>query len=79
MSEQEKNVAPQPSGDSVNKSDTPKKKKHTFRNFMIFILAVLFFWWFNNYTLRITKYTLVSDKINGEGVRIAVLSDQHAT
>ena len=78
MSEQEKNAAPQPSGDSTNKSETPTKKKHRFRKLMIFVLTVLFFWWFNNFTLRITKYTIVSDKINGDGVRIALLSDQHA-
>lgn len=79
MNEQEKKAAPQTSGDSGNKSDNQKKKKHTFRNFLIFILAVLLFWWFNNYTLKITRYNIVSDKISGEGVRIAVLSDQHAT
>jgi hypothetical protein len=55
-----------------------KRKKHRLRKFLIFMIAVIFIWWFNNYTLRINEYTVKSDKITS-GFRIAVMSDLHAT
>ena len=51
-----------------------KKKKHIW----LWVLLLLAVWWYNNYTLKVTKEEFVSDKVASK-VRIAVISDQHAT
>ena len=60
-----------------------KKKKVTkahlrFRRFCAVMILLLIVWWFNNYTLKTVKVTVTSDKVTSP-VRIAVISDQHAT
>lgn len=55
-----------------------KKKKSRAKRFFMFIAILFIVWWFNNFTLKTVKYTVYSDKINGS-VRIAVMSDLHAT
>ena len=56
------------------------KKKELFKWSRVFavLFVLIMIWWFNNYTLRTTKVTLYSSKIK-EPIRIAVISDQHAT
>ncbi|HRR76871.1 MAG TPA: metallophosphoesterase [Ruminococcus sp.] len=57
-----------------------KKKNGKFvrRRLCFVLLMILFIWWFNNYTLKVTKVTLHSDKVKNS-MRIAVISDLHAT
>lgn len=58
------------------KQNTPKKKKKSSRMWLwIIIIAVV--WWFNNYTLKVNRVSLKSEKI-GSALRIAVVSDLHA-
>ncbi|NLT08584.1 MAG: hypothetical protein GXY08_03685 [Ruminococcus sp.] len=70
--------------EETNASPSPeskrKKKNGKFvrRRFCFVLLMILFIWWFNNYTLKVTRVTLHSDKIKSS-VRIAVISDLHAT
>ncbi len=54
------------------------KAKLRFRRFCILMIILLFVWWFNNYTLKLTNVKLSSDKITSP-VRIAVISDCHST
>ena len=60
----------------VDGKKTKDKKKR--KNIWLWVLVILVIWWFNNYTLRVTKEELVSGKVK-EAVRIAVIGDQHAT
>ena len=67
-----------------NKTTPPaksaKKKKELFKwsRVIAALLVLILIWWYNNYTLRTTKVTLYSSKIKAP-MRIAVISDQHAT
>ena len=66
-----------------NTPATPAKEKKSKRKInwwriVIVLLVLIFIWWFNNYTLRITNVELHSKKIR-EPIRLAVISDQHAT
>ncbi|MDE6101963.1 MAG: metallophosphoesterase [Ruminococcus sp.] len=61
-----------------NKRKRLSKAKLRFRRFCAFIIILLFVWWFNNYTLKLTNVKLSSDKITSS-VRIAVISDCHST
>ena len=54
------------------------KGKFRRRRLTFVLLMILLIWWFNNYTLRITEVTIHSGKVKS-GVRIAVISDLHAT
>lgn len=54
---------------------TPKKS--SFSRLLKITIAVLLIWWFNNCTLKTTKVSLSSKKINNE-IHIAVISDYHA-
>jgi predicted MPP superfamily phosphohydrolase len=56
----------------------PKNKSSRTSKIAKLILILFIVWWFNNYTLKITKVEIKSDKIKNE-VKIAVLSDQHAS
>ncbi len=61
-------------------SPTRKKKKNRstgFSRLAKFLLVVIVIWWFNNLTLKTTKETITSDKVNNE-IKIAVISDYHA-
>lgn len=53
-----------------------KKKKHILRNLIIFILATVSFWYFNNLTLKNTNVIIYSDKIKSN-IKIVALSDLH--
>lgn len=65
------------SSSNPKKADKPKSKAGLYK-FWITMLILVFVWWFNNYTLKTTNVELVSDKISSP-IRIAVISDQHAT
>lgn len=54
------------------------KARLRFRRFCAVMVILFLVWWFNNYTLKITRVDLVSDKITSP-VRIAVISDCHFT
>ncbi len=68
--------------DSKEKIRSNKKRvskaKLRLRRFCAVMLMLFLVWWFNNYTLKITRVDLVSDKITNP-VRIAVISDCHFT
>lgn len=49
-----------------------------FRRLCAVAVILFLVWWFNNYTLKTTRVSLVSDKITTP-VRIAVISDWHVT
>ena len=65
---------------SGNKTDNIEKRKKEKKSNSKFLWLALIagIWWFSNYTLRTTKVTILSQKISSR-VRIAVISDQHAT
>lgn len=54
------------------------KSKYRFRRICAVIILLAFVWWFNNYTLKITKISIESPKIKAP-VRIAAISDLHAS
>lgn len=54
------------------------KKKRKFPKFLVIVIFLIFIWWFNNYTLKTTHVELDSEKLNNS-VKIAVISDYHAT
>ena len=56
----------------------PSKGKYRFRRLCLFLIIVLLIWWFNNFTLKVTKAEVKSDKIDSP-VRIAVISDLHVS
>lgn len=61
------------------KPEEKKPQPNYRRRRLIFILLVLFIvWWFNNFTLKTTKLEISSDKVRNS-LRIAVISDLHAT
>lgn len=64
--------------DETPVTPAPKKKKSKAKRFLMFIAILFIIWWFNNYTLKTAKFTVNSDKITNS-VRIAVMSDLHAT
>ena len=56
-----------------------KKNRKTKKRFIIFIALLMAFtsiWYWNNFTIRTTEQTILSDKINGE-VQIVLISDLH--
>ncbi len=57
-----------------------KRKKEIFKwsRVAAALLVLMLIWWFNNYTLKTTKVTLYSSKVKSP-MRIAVISDLHAT
>ena len=64
-------------------TSAPKKKKVTkrrlrFRRLCAVMILLLIVWWYNNYTLKTVHLTLTSEKIKSP-VRIAVISDLHAS
>lgn len=61
---------------SETKQNTPKKKKKSSR-LWLWIVIIAAVWWFNNYTLKVNKVSMKSEKI-GSAVRVAVVSDLHA-
>ena len=60
-----------------NSAKNIKKEKKSFAKWLWLVL-IAGLWWFNNYTLKTTVETISSDKIVSK-VRLAVISDQHAT
>ena len=65
---------------TISPSKAKKKKRELFKwsRVIAALLLLMIIWWYNNYTLRTTKVTLYSSKIKAS-MRIAVISDQHAT
>lgn len=63
---------------ALQETSARSKKKKRGRKLLIFLIVTAIVWWFNNFTLKISEYTVYSDKIS-QPVRIAVLSDLHAT
>lgn len=59
-----------------NTKKTKKEKKRSAKWLWLVLIAAV--WWFNNYTLRTTAETISSDMISSK-IRLAVISDQHAT
>lgn len=57
---------------------TVTKKTLRHRRFFAVIILLVIVWWFNNFTVKITEQTVKSPKISAS-VRIAVVSDMHAT
>ncbi|MBR5683607.1 MAG: metallophosphoesterase [Ruminococcus sp.] len=68
------------SGKKKNTDNSAKKKEKEKKSSAKWLWLVLIagIWWFSNYTLRTTVETVSSPKINSE-IRIAVISDQHAS
>lgn len=69
--------------DKQTKPASPAKKKsgsskYAWRRLGAVFTILFLIWWFNNYTLKTTKVELRSKKVK-EPIRLAVLSDQHAT
>ncbi len=64
--------------DETNENSRPKKKKYRLRKFLIFIIIIGIVWWFNNFTIKTSKFKVYSDKISSD-IRIAVISDLHAS
>ena len=52
------------------------QKKFKGKKWILFLILI-FFWWFNNYSLKINSTSIKSAKIS-QPVRLAVLSDYHA-
>ncbi|MBR4627873.1 MAG: metallophosphoesterase [Ruminococcus sp.] len=73
----DENVTPQQS-EPAAANKPPSKAKYRRRRLCAILVILLLVWWFNNYTLRTTKVKLTSPKIK-EKVRIAVISDLHAS
>ena len=61
---------------SQNKKKT--KLKYFFRRLLVVIALLLLVWWYNNYTLKI-NYTSISSPDVSFDMRIAVISDLHAS
>ncbi len=62
------------------KKTAPKKRKNPkyfFRRLTALLLIIILIWYFNNYTVKISKTYINSSKLNSS-VKIAVLSDYHA-
>ena len=59
-----------------NAKKIKKEKKSSAK--WLWLLLIVGIWWFNNYTMRTTAETITSEKISSK-VRLAVISDQHAT
>lgn len=54
------------------------KSKYFFRRLFAVITVIFLIWWYNNYTLKINDTSISSVKLSSN-VRIAVISDLHAT
>ena len=52
------------------------QKKFKGKKWILFLILI-FFWWFNNYSLKTNSTSIKSAKIS-QPVRLAVLSDYHA-
>ncbi len=55
-----------------------KRKSGLLGRLAKIILVLVFIWWFNNFTIKINKCKITSDKVETK-VRIAVISDLHAS
>ncbi|HNZ98682.1 metallophosphoesterase [Ruminococcus sp.] len=60
---------------SQKKSDSKTKKKS---HFWLWVIVILLVWWFNNYTLRTNDTEIASSSVHST-VKLAVISDLHAT
>lgn len=59
--------------------DKPKKKKSgCLRRIILFLAAMFIIWWANNFLLFTAKEEIESSKVKND-IKIAVLSDQHAS
>lgn len=54
------------------------RRKARMRRIVFLVIVLLFVWWFNNYTLKTNNVQLHSAKLNSP-LRIAIISDLHAT
>lgn len=55
---------------------TLRRKKLKLKKLPIIVISLIFFWWFNNYTLKINREYIYSDKLT-QPLKLAVLSDYH--
>lgn len=55
----------------------PPRKKSKFLRFFVICLAIVFLWYYSNYTLRINRTEISSEKIS-TAITAAVLSDLHS-
>ncbi len=55
-----------------------RRPRYRLRRFCFFFTILLFIWWFNNFTLKTAKVEIKSCKLSSS-VRIAVISDLHAS
>ena len=62
----------------TKQNKAPAKKAEKRSHLWLWILIFLGVWWFSNYTLKITETELETTKVSAP-VRIAVISDLHAT
>lgn len=71
----------QMSQEQAVQEDVPKKKKNKsscFSRMAKLLLILIFVWWFNNCTIKITKENIFSSKVKNE-IKISVISDYHAS
>lgn len=54
------------------------KLKYLFRRLFVVFTAFVLVWWYNNYTIRINDTYISSEKM-AENIRIALISDLHAS
>ncbi len=65
---------------AVQEESKPKKKRRSppFFRLVRFLLIVFVLWWFNNFTIKITKQEITSPKVEND-IKITVISDYHAS
>ena len=67
-----------PENTPANKKKKVTKNRLRFRRFCAVMILLFIVWWYNNYTLKTEYLTISSPKISSP-VRIAVISDLHAS
>ena len=72
------NEAEKPLADEKSTAGKNNRAKYRFRRMCLFLVIILLIWWFNNFTLKVTKVEIKSDKIDSP-VRIAMISDLHVS
>ncbi len=66
--------------EKVNRAEQKNKsagKKNRFFRFLVICLAIIFLWYFNNYTIKINETGISSEKIS-TSITAVVLSDLHS-
>lgn len=75
---EETNIPEEEKQASAPDESKSKSKGKTAKRLLIFVAIAVLVWWFSNFTLKTENFTVYSDKITSS-VRIAVISDLHAT